>query len=293
MADQERINTRLQNIRSVEPILGAMRTISLGSWQAALGRQQRIRDYSEELISLLPAVLPHLARKRRRRRMAHPPAPVAVLVIGSERGLCGAFSSSLAGVVEKQLLSYQDAGIEIELQTLGRRAERALKRRGLPVVWSKSLPTTSVPGRDLAAELVDTWVARYQGFELDAVDVMYNAFRNSTLYEPVLFRLLPPDLSAVAQGTASWPPPYVDTDPVSLYTRIIQLWMTTEMYRILLDSAAAEHSARYQLMEGAVQNSKRLIDELTLALQSMRQQAITAEMQELAAGAGLMSSSDE
>ena len=56
----------------------------------------------------------------------------------------------------------------------------------------------------------------------------------------------------------------------------------------MLDSTAAEHSARYQLMEGATQNSNRLIDELTLALQAARQQAITVEMQELAAGAGLI-----
>jgi F-type H+-transporting ATPase subunit gamma len=60
------------------------------------------------------------------------------------------------------------------------------------------------------------------------------------------------------------------------------------MYRVLLDSAAAEHSARFQLMEGAAQNSNRLINELTLALQSARQHAITSEMQELASGAGLL-----
>lgn len=293
MADQERINTRLQNIRSVEPILGAMRTISLGSWQAALGRQQRIRRYSERLVSLLPAVLPHLAKKRRRKRTAHSSAPIAVLVIGSERGLCGAFNSSLSNNVQTQIEQYQAKGFEIELHTLGKRVERSLKRRGLPVAWSRSLPTTSLPERELAAELVDMWVARYQAFELDAVDVMFNASRNSTLYEPVTFRILPPNLTELAQESTPWPPTYIDTDPVSLYTRIIQLWTTTEMYRILLDSAAAEHSARYQLMEGAVQNSKQLIDELALALQSMRQQAITSEMQELAAGAGLVSAPEE
>jgi F-type H+-transporting ATPase subunit gamma len=65
------------------------------------------------------------------------------------------------------------------------------------------------------------------------------------------------------------------------------------MYRILLDSAAAEHSARFQLMEGATQNSGRLIADLTLALQAARQQAITAEMQELAAGAGLLGAQQE
>jgi F-type H+-transporting ATPase subunit gamma len=288
VADQERINVRLQNIRSVEPILGAMRTISLGSWQAALGRQQRIHRYSERLIALLPAVLPHLARKRHRRRAAHPPAPIAVLAIGSERGLCGGFNSSLANAVQARLEQYQVEGIQVELMALGKRIERTLNRRGLPVAWAKPLPTTSLPGRELAAGLIDMWMARYEAYELDAVDLIYNTFRNSTLYESVVFRILPPTLNIGLEGASSWPPSYVDTDPVSLYTRIIQLWTTTEMYRILLDSATAEHSARYQLMEGAVQNSKRLIEELTLALQSMRQQAITAEMQELAAGAGLV-----
>jgi F-type H+-transporting ATPase subunit gamma len=73
-----------------------------------------------------------------------------------------------------------------------------------------------------------------------------------------------------------------------MYIRLIILWTTTEMYRILLDSASSEHSARYQLMEGATQNTKRLIDELTQSLQAARQEAITNEMIELAAGAGLM-----
>jgi F-type H+-transporting ATPase subunit gamma len=74
---------------------------------------------------------------------------------------------------------------------------------------------------------------------------------------------------------------------------VVTLWTTTELYRVLLDSAASEHSARYQLMEGATQNANRLIDELALALQAVRQQAITAEMQELAVGAGLLGSEEE
>jgi len=147
---------------------------------------------------------------------------------------------------------------------------------------------TKVPTVELASELVNAWLARYEEYEFDAFDVIHNAYRNSTFYEPVAFRLIPPVLPALTADVLPWPPPYIDTDPVALSARLLAMWMTTETYRILLSSTAAEHSARFQLMEGATRNSGRLIAELTLALQSARQQAITAEMQELAAGAGLL-----
>ena len=298
MADQEgidEIQTRLNNVRSVEPILGAMRTISLGSWQAALNRQRRVHQFSQRLTGLLPAMAASLSPKGsrrgaslRRRDVPSTPATIVVLVIGSERGLCGAFNSTLIRYVEDELDRYSSEGARVELTTLGSRAERGLQRNGHTVVWARPLPMTKVPSAELAYELVNAWLVRYEKHEFDAVDVIYNAYRNSTLHEPVTFRLIPPALPAQTAETLPWPPPYIDTDPVALSARLLSMWTTTETYRILLSSTAAEHSARFQLMEGATRNSGRLIAELTLALQSARQQAITAEMQELAAGAGLL-----
>jgi F-type H+-transporting ATPase subunit gamma len=80
----------------------------------------------------------------------------------------------------------------------------------------------------------------------------------------------------------------IETDPLALYTRVVEQWASVQLYTLLLDSAAAEHAARYQLMEGAAQNAERLIEELTAELQAARRRAITQEMQELAAGAGLL-----
>jgi F-type H+-transporting ATPase subunit gamma len=293
VADQERIQTRLGNIRSVEPILGAMRTIALGSWQAALNRQTRIRRYSQRLAELLLPVVVRLGGAQRpgvsprsSSRTAKP--TVEVLVIGSERGLCGAFNSSLIQYVEQSLSQYEADGVSVQLAALGSRVERGLVRGGHKLAWTRSLPMSTLPSNGLAHELVHAWLQRYEARELDGVHVIYNVYRSSTVYEPTTVHLVPPPLPSTADRDTSWPPPYIDTDPVALYTRLIRLWTTTETYRVLLDSASAEHSARYQLMEGATQNATRLIDELTLALQAARQQAITAEMQELAAGAGLL-----
>lgn len=292
MAEQggiEEIQARLGNIRSVEPILGAMRTISLGSWQAALRRKDSVLAYAEGLLQILPHLVPLLDRASTWPNVGpDTPDTAALIVIGSERGLCGAYNSSLVRYVEQELERFRGKGIEIELQVLGARVGRMIDRAGYEIAVQRSLPMTSLPPNALAAELTRTLLRRYEVFELDAVYIAYHTYHNSTTYEPTTIRLIPPPLPSPEETASQWPAPYVDTDPVRMYIRLIVLWTTTELYRILLDAAASEHSARYQLMEGATQNTQRLIDELTQALQAARQEAITNEMIELAAGAGLV-----
>ncbi len=142
----------------------------------------------------------------------------------------------------------------------------------------------------MAFERAREWHALYARGELDAVDVAYNAYQRQGGYKPTVLRLVPPTLPTIAPGAweAIWPPPVVETDPLSLYARIVEQYTALRLYELILESAAAEHSARYHLMEAALQNAGRLIDELTLAVQSARRQSITREMQELAVGAGLV-----
>jgi F-type H+-transporting ATPase subunit gamma len=287
VADQEDIQTRLNNIRSVEPILEAMRTISMGSWQAALNRHHGLGRYSERLAGILSALAPRLGTRGSGRSRARA-AVVETLVIGSERGLCGAYNSSLVQFADPVLAEHAALGHSVRLAVLGSRAQRGLDRVGRAADWFQPLPMTAVPSVGLASELTTDWLRRYEAYEIDAVYVIYNAYLNSRLYEPSVTRLIPPSLPALSDTARAWPPPYVDADPLDLYRRLARLWTVSEMYRILLSSTAAEHSTRFQLMEGATQNTQRLTQELTLALQSVRQRAITAEMLDLAAGAGML-----
>lgn len=290
----EDIRDRLDNIRSVEPLLGAMRTISLGSWQAALRRKGRALAYADRLRALMPALIPFLNGARRRRGpQSGSTRSARVLVIGSERGLCGAYNTTLAEFVDGELDRLAGEGMEVELHVLGQRAARALERIEREASETRSLPMAALPSSDLASELTRGWLEGYEARALDVVYVIYHAYLNSTAYQPVTLQLIPPLLPTYEQGGPPWPPPYVDTDPVALFVQVIVLWTATELYRILLDAAASEHSSRYRLMEGATQNANNLIEELTLALRAARQEAITAEMQELAIGAGLLGSDEE
>ncbi|RLC60088.1 MAG: hypothetical protein DRI79_00425 [Chloroflexi bacterium] len=304
MEDPERLRIRLDHIRSVEPILGALRTIALGSWHAALKRMANVRCYEERLKAILSAVLPHVQPPPRRlpafRRTARSPlsfppsegreggARVVALVIGSERGLCGRFNTAVVERTEQYLAEQTVAGAQVTLMALGTRVCRILRRRQQPLAWAGTLSVTTLPSCRLAFDLTRQWLAHYEECELDAVDLIYNAYHGMGQYEPTLVRLIPFALPAVEAEASPWPPPIIETDPLSLYARVARQWVEVSLYGLMLESAAAEHSARFQLMETATQNAERLIEEWTLVVQMVRQQTITREMQELAAGAGLL-----
>ena len=106
-------------------------------------------------------------------------------------------------------------------------------------------------------------------------------------YEPDITRLLPPELPE-SQTNQHWPPYIVETDPVQLYMQIVLQWTGIQLHNLMLEAAITEYAARYQLMESATQNADKLVDELTISIQSDRRQQITRELQELAVGAGLV-----
>lgn len=311
--DIERLESRLNNIRSAEPLLGALRTISMGSWQTARRQQESVQRYAGRLEILLTWLVPHLPEDRGRRRGLGrgrnvPPEPEAaarsvLLVVGSERGLVGGFNRLLADRVLALLPERQDGPVgegQIELWVLGARPARILERAGRPPDHSRALPAAAMPPYRLADTLTRRWLARYEAGQIDGASVLYNAYGGPGQYAPRRVRLVPPRIELGAGGPAAegsaaedsagepWPPPIVETDPLSLYAQIVRQLAAISLYGLLLESATAEHSARYQLMEDATQNAERLIDELTLEMRQAQRQAITQEMQQLVAGAGLL-----
>jgi F-type H+-transporting ATPase subunit gamma len=287
MEELERLKARLENIRAVEPILGALRTISLGSRLLALNKGRSVEQYSQHLLRILALITPYLRQYSSTQRQERQPGEsIALLVIGSERGLCGAFNDTVVSYAE-QILAQYSVGVKVRLMTLGSRTQRALRYRERVPVWAKPLSVTALPPYELAVELVSEWLRGYEQYKLDAVEVVYNAPRGLMRYEPTIVRLLPPTIPPVPAEESQFLP-IIETEPLGLYIRLVQLWLTARLYQILLESAVAEHTARYQLLDGATQNAERLMEELKLSLQVARQEAITAEMLDLISGAGLI-----
>jgi len=293
METQQRLTARLDNIRAAEPLLSALRNIALGNRLMALNKARQVQRYRGNLLHILTLVSPRLSAPPRRRHDAREGGEgIALLVIGSERGLCGAFNHTVVAYAQRILEGRLTSGAGVKLMALGARALRVFRRRGVSPVWSASLSVTGLPPYALARELVSQLLLSYGNYDLDAVEVVYNAYRGMARYEPSTHRLLPPDLTLRAPEEPEWPP-IIETDPLGLCARILELWLSGTLYGLMLESAAAEHSVRYQLLDGASQNAQRLIDELSLSLQMARQEAITSEMQELATGSGLLMAQPE
>lgn len=318
MEELERAQERLAHIRTVEPIVSALRTISLGTWQRTLVKRESVQRYRERLTAILPLLVPHLPDRpqqegmkrlperlsvparwlpgREREQQEQQAGRVVALVVGSERGLVGRFNTALVERTASYLVKQESADVRVELLVLGTRVENVLQRRGLRPVWSRELSLTALPPYSLAHELTQRWLMRYEQRELDAVDLIYNTYQGVGQFKTRVRRLIPPRLPEMkARGERTpdiWPPPIVETPPMSLYIQVVEQWAGVSLYELLLDSAAAEHSTRYQLMESATQNAERLIAELTSVVKAARRHEITQEMQELAAGAGLIGSRD-
>jgi F-type H+-transporting ATPase subunit gamma len=291
----ERAQTRLSNIRSVQPLLGALRTISLGSWQSALKQQQTMKIYRQKFAVMLAALTPLLAARKnelprnwgwassvRLRKVA--------IVIGSERGLVGRFNNAVLAHTTQYLNDQHQAESEVRLWVLGSRPHRVMERRGQKIDWFQPLTTTALPSFEQAFAVIRRCTLLYEAEEIDAVDILYNTYRSAGMYRSATVSLIPPQIDFEGNHSVTTYPPIIETDPFQLYARVIEQIVTIGFYERLLESAAAEHSSRFQLMEDATRNADRLIEEVTQNIQQANKQAITQEMQELAAGAGLTSS---
>jgi len=287
----ERAEDRLDNIRSVEPILSALRTISHSSWQNARRKLHDLRGYHQRLTNLIAYILPHIkpppGSKISDRDGSH---KTILLVLGSERGLCGRFHIDLANHLHFTLSSKQDDDPDIELWVIGSRLKHRLERRGCPISWFQPTSPSGIPNFDLTFEWLGFLLKEYEEGKVETILLMHNVATRGGRIQPQTVQLIPPILSSwnKESNKIQWPPPIIETDPNALYARLIEQHLATQFLQTLLESAAAEHSTRFHLMEEATKNAERLMEELKNLVQLSRRQAITQEMEELIVGSGLL-----
>lgn len=287
--------SRLENIRSVEPILGALRTIAMGNWKAALNRRSQALEYAERISRVMSQVLPLLPPHQAVpfiRDAEGQGARVRVLAVGSERGLCGAFNRVLVERTRQYLEDTTRRGEQVQLQVAGSRAARVMQRTGITPDQIHQFSATTLPAFALGAALARDWLIAYERGDVDRVDVLYNAYLSGGRYEPRLIHFLPPHslLPTPGNATGACLEPIIETDPTMLFAASLSQQLATQLYACFLESSASENSARYQLLEDARLNTERLVEELEAETVQAYRQATTQEIQNLAVGAGLLSS---
>ena len=271
------IARRKENISAIEPLISAMRTISLSQWRMALNRQAGLDIYQQELESA-NATLKSIgvfsyARKDKSKEV--------LIVLGSNRGLCGNFNKNLVQYAKKELLHEKHF---FQVFLAGKQLPALFKRFQ---VWPMSeyvFPDIAEVQQASSAFSLDS----LEKLDGNTVTILYNRYQGAGQYETVSQQIFPIQPQEQLDGHIEQVGVILDTDAHSLLRTLQYLTFCARLQACLYASLASEHSARFALMESADQNIENLITELEILLQDYRKGKITAETQELAVSSGLL-----
>jgi len=206
---------------------------------------------------------------------------VELLIVSSDRGLCGSFNANIIRRAERYLVERGGSGVTLHI--VGRRARDYFRRRPYEIhkAYSDVFRDFSFrKAREAGQDLIDRFVRK----ELDAVYMVYNEFKSAIQQKVVVERLLP--LQRIEAAEAGSTLEYLfEPEPAALLDSLLQRHVNVQVWAALLESNAAENGARMAAMEAATKNAGELIDSLTLQMNRIRQAAITKEIIEVVSGA--------
>lgn len=291
MEDLERIKDHLQNVQNVEPIISALRTIAASTWRQARIHLEAAQTYSDDLRAVLSALLPSVLKARKCSPLMAPDGSVAtktaLVVVTSDRGLCGSYNDIILDGAEAHLAQGAAANNPLII-TLGARAEKHFRSRGCAPFLAQPMPVTRVISYRAVSALARGLERLLASGMVDAIDLAYAPYRGGMAVRANVVRWLPITLSALPKEADSGQQPIIEGDPVRVGLGALEEWTRVQLYRLMVESVATEHASRFFAMERASDNLKELIEELTRLYHSARQHAITMEMLDLVAGSGIL-----
>ena len=286
MANQKEIRARISSTISTQQITKAMKLVSATKLRKASEAIVRMRPYAEKL----QGIMGNLKDSTEDDRLAgyfeaREAKKVLLLVITSDRGLCGAFNANVVKRV-RTLLSgdYADAYIagNVTLMCIGKKGGEALKRFGYDVNLDLVTLTQNSSAETSFAAMQGVIDAYLLG-KYDRVEVVYNKFKNAATQILVNEQLLP-IANNVSESTSASSDYIFEPGKVAILEDLIPRSLNTLFYRALLDSLASEHGARMVAMDKATENAGDLLRALRLAYNQARQAAITREISEIVGG---------
>ena len=289
---------RIKSTESMKKITRAMELIAASRIIKAQQRAQAAAPYARELTRAVSAVATFSNVDHPLTREEEDPKRAAVLVITSDRGLAGAYSSSVLKETERLIEKLRQAGLEVDLFVSGRKAEAYFKFRQREIVqaWTGF---SDQPSYDVASEIGSTLIEAFvkdQGEEgdVDEVHVVYTRFRSMLTQEPTAIRLLPLEVVEAEDSASSESSQHESSDVLPLYEfepsaeavldGLLPQYVTSRIFFALLQSAASELAARQKAMKSATDNAEELIKKYTRVANQARQAGITQEISEIVGG---------
>lgn len=281
MANLKEIRNRINSVSSTMQITSAMKMVSAAKLKKAQDAITAMRPYAEKLTELIRNISATLegdasgvyAEQRE-------VSKVLLVVVTSNRGLCGAFNSNVLKAV-RQLVDVTYAGKQVDVLTIGKKGNDILAKTE-NVVENRSNLFDALTF-DNVAEVAQNIMNDFVAEKYDKVEVIYNQFKNAATQLVMVEQFLPL-LPVATEGTAV--SDYIfEPSKEEIILNLIPASLKTQLFKAVLDSNAAEHGARMTAMHKATDNAKDLRDQLKLTYNKARQAAITNEILEIVGGA--------
>ncbi len=281
MANVLDIRRRIRSVKNTQQITRAMKMVAAARLRRAQDRVFNARPYANQMLALLGSLAARTEQRAHPLLAERPVGKVLVVVVTGDKGLCGAFNTNLLRAAQNYLAEHRDHNVS--MMAVGRKGRDFYRKRQAGIVADYVNIFTRLQfshAREIAERIIDLYTRR----EVDAVDFIYNESKTVLTQHLTVERYLP--IKPVKPAGGESLVDYIYEEPAAeIFGRLLPRYVEIEVYRALLESAAAEFAARMTAMDAATNNATEMIDSLTLHMNRVRQAAITREIIEIVSGA--------
>ncbi len=295
MAKGRQLKGRIRSVRNTRKITRTMELVSTSKLKRAQDRVHAARPYAEALRdTIADLVTPELAETFPLLRTQRPigqggPRRAAIILLTSNRGLCGAFNANLIKEARRRIEALEAQGYTVDLHAIGKKGAAFFRYLGRPLAVDRQ-DIGDKPTADHAGEVAAPLIAAYEAGQLASVDLVQARFLSALSTPPATVRILPVQADAKPVGVAKGLVPDYILAPSAeaILEQLLPLYVRNAVYRGLVETAAAEHGARRTAMKNATDNAGELIEQLTRTYNRQRQAQITQEIAEIVGGAAAL-----
>jgi len=285
VAKPRELRRRIKSVENTRQITKTMEMVATSRLKRAQDRVVAARPYAAALTEVIanlysPELIEGFPLLRQPRG---DPQRVALVLITSNRGLCGGFNGNLIRMARDRLSEYHERGIEVELHGIGRKGIAYFKYIGREFASTRD-DIGDRPKASHATEVMEPLMERFESGELDGAEVVFAKFNSAVSTPPTLMPILP--IAPPGDGDAVAPTNFLLRPSADeIVGAILPLYVCNAMYRALVETAASEQGARRTAMKNATDNAGEMLDTLRRTYNRARQGMITQELAEIVGGA--------
>jgi len=275
------IRRRIRSVKNTQQITRAMKMVAAARLRKAQERVVNARPYANQMLALLASLTARVEQRVHPLLQERPIKNILLVLVSGDKGLAGAFNTNLIRAAQNFVTEHHDQ--KISMIAVGRKGRDFYRKRGMTMIGDYAGIFSRLEfshAQEIARAIVDLYTKE----EVDAVEFIYNESKSLMVQRLTVERYLPIKPMKAPEGEVLIDYIY-EEPPEEIFKILLERYVEIEVYRALLESAAAEFAARMTAMDAATTNAGDIIESLTLNMNRVRQAAITREIIEIVSGA--------